>query len=194
MPLPLTVSCCSKIQIGFTFLVPAHLGSLGKRAVKRVCVCVWLFTCSDIDECAADNGGCSVFADCSNNAGSFSCSCRNGFTGDGMNCTGKLTIKFIRHNGSTSTIYTDTHTRTRSTVLFPGLPGWAGTRQGRGDGPKTSTSWASEAARAKAKWTVPHCGSVLPICLSLRPVGPIHIIIETVLIIIILTKPRAALR
>ena len=40
MPLPLTVSCFSKIQIGFTFLVPAHLGSPGKRAVERVCVCV----------------------------------------------------------------------------------------------------------------------------------------------------------
>ena len=39
MPLPLTVSCFSKIQIGFTFLVPAHLGSLGQRAVKRMCVC-----------------------------------------------------------------------------------------------------------------------------------------------------------
>jgi len=40
MPLPLTISCFSKIQTGFTFLVPAHLGSPGKRAVKRVCVCV----------------------------------------------------------------------------------------------------------------------------------------------------------
>jgi len=40
MPLPLTVSCFSKIQTGFTFLLPAHLGSSGKRAVKRVCVCV----------------------------------------------------------------------------------------------------------------------------------------------------------
>ena len=40
MPLPLTVSCFSKIQIGFTFLVPAHPGSPGQRAVKRVCVCV----------------------------------------------------------------------------------------------------------------------------------------------------------
>ena len=30
----------SKIKIGFTFLVPAHLGSSGKRAVKRVCVCL----------------------------------------------------------------------------------------------------------------------------------------------------------
>jgi len=40
MPLPLTVSCFSKIQIGVTFLVPAHPGSPGQRAVKRVCVCV----------------------------------------------------------------------------------------------------------------------------------------------------------
>ena len=38
MPLPLTVSCFSKIKIGFTFLVPAHLGSPGKRAIKRACV------------------------------------------------------------------------------------------------------------------------------------------------------------
>ena len=42
MPLPLTVSCFSKIQINFTFLVPAHPGSPGKSAVKRVCVCVCL--------------------------------------------------------------------------------------------------------------------------------------------------------
>jgi len=40
MPLPLTVSCFSKIQIGFTFLVPAYPGSPGQRTVKRVCVCV----------------------------------------------------------------------------------------------------------------------------------------------------------
>ena len=38
-PLPLTVSCFSKIQIGFAFLVPAHLGGPGERAVKRVFVC-----------------------------------------------------------------------------------------------------------------------------------------------------------
>jgi len=40
VPLPLTVSCSCKIQIGFTFLVPAHLGSPGQRAIKRMCVCV----------------------------------------------------------------------------------------------------------------------------------------------------------
>ena len=38
MPLPLTVSCVSEIQIGFNFLVLAHPGSPGIRAVKRVCV------------------------------------------------------------------------------------------------------------------------------------------------------------
>ena len=38
MPLLLTVSCFSKIQIGFTFLVLAHPGSPGKRAIKWVCV------------------------------------------------------------------------------------------------------------------------------------------------------------
>ena len=34
------LSCFSKIQIGFTFLALAHLGSPGQRAVKQVCVCV----------------------------------------------------------------------------------------------------------------------------------------------------------
>jgi len=47
-PLPLTVSCFSKIQIGFTFLVPAHpvgpgIGPLNGRVwvCVRVCVCVY---------------------------------------------------------------------------------------------------------------------------------------------------------
>jgi len=39
MLLPLTVSCFSKIQIRFTFLVLAHPGSPGKSVVKRVYVC-----------------------------------------------------------------------------------------------------------------------------------------------------------
>ena len=39
MPLLLTVSCFSKIQIGFTFLVPAHLGSPGKGPLNG-CACV----------------------------------------------------------------------------------------------------------------------------------------------------------
>ena len=41
LPLPLSVSCFSNIQIGFTFLVPAHLGSPGKGPLNGcVCVCI----------------------------------------------------------------------------------------------------------------------------------------------------------
>jgi len=53
MPLPFTISCFSKIQIGFTFLVPAHPGSPGQRAIKRVCVCV----CVKQTSLAIDSGG-----------------------------------------------------------------------------------------------------------------------------------------
>jgi len=42
MPLPLTVSCFSKIQISFTFLVPAHPGSPLNGCV---CVCVCMCVC-----------------------------------------------------------------------------------------------------------------------------------------------------
>jgi len=60
MPLPLAVSCFSKIQIGFTFLVPAHPGSPGKMAVKRtcvcVCVCVWLLKISFFASCPTATG------------------------------------------------------------------------------------------------------------------------------------------
>jgi len=44
MPLPLTTSCFSKIQIGFTFLVLADPVSPGQRAVKEVCVYLLLQT------------------------------------------------------------------------------------------------------------------------------------------------------
>jgi len=42
IPLPLTVSCFSKNQIGFTFLVPAHPGSPEKGPLNG-CVCVCVF-------------------------------------------------------------------------------------------------------------------------------------------------------
>ena len=57
MPLPLTVSCFSKIQIGFTFLVLGHPGSPGKRAVKRVCVCL----CVCVRACVCLCCACLVF-------------------------------------------------------------------------------------------------------------------------------------
>ena len=46
MPLPLTVSCFSKIQIGFTFLVPAAWVVPEKGPLNGcVCVCVCVFPC-----------------------------------------------------------------------------------------------------------------------------------------------------
>ena len=53
MRLPLNVSCFIEIQIGFTFLVPAHPGCPGKRAVKWVYVCVcWHEVAGvDVDRC-----------------------------------------------------------------------------------------------------------------------------------------------
>jgi len=61
LPLPLTGSCFSKIQLGFTFLLLAHPGSPGKRAVKRVCVCVlssvqWE-SCNRLGQCEGDLPG-----------------------------------------------------------------------------------------------------------------------------------------
>jgi len=47
LPLPLTVSCFSKIQIGFTFLVLADMGSPRKKGPLNWCmfVCVCLCVC-----------------------------------------------------------------------------------------------------------------------------------------------------
>ena len=49
MPLPLTVFCFSKIQVGLTFLVPAHLGSPRKEPLNGwVCVCVCACACAGV--------------------------------------------------------------------------------------------------------------------------------------------------
>ena len=46
------------------------------------------FLYSDIDECSADSSSCDENADCTNTDGSFRCTCKQGFTGDGENCQG----------------------------------------------------------------------------------------------------------
>ena len=67
MPPPLTVSCFSKIQIGFTFLVPAHPCSPGKGPLN-VCVCRGVKKTSralnnrrNRRQC---NAGCELESDC----------------------------------------------------------------------------------------------------------------------------------
>ena len=49
----------------------------------------WVF-CSDVDDCSAANNSCHGKAWCNNTQGSFTCSCKLGYEGDGYNCTGKI--------------------------------------------------------------------------------------------------------
>jgi len=60
MPLPLTVCCFCKIQIGFTFLVPAHPGSRGQRPVKRVLLLLLLYTIFEKVVCTRQRLGCDL--------------------------------------------------------------------------------------------------------------------------------------
>ena len=43
---------------------------------------------TDINECDQNMHNCDVNAICMNTNGSFTCSCNDGYTGDGMTCTG----------------------------------------------------------------------------------------------------------
>ena len=43
----------------------------------------------DIDECSSEKYPCDSNANCTNNDGSFSCSCQRGYTGNGLSCEGK---------------------------------------------------------------------------------------------------------
>ena len=51
---------------------------------------------SDLDECNVPGANnCSPNADCANSHGSFNCSCRPGYIGDGANCSGRFFEKPI---------------------------------------------------------------------------------------------------
>ncbi|KAG2446130.1 hypothetical protein HXX76_000727 [Chlamydomonas incerta] len=60
---------------------------------SRTCTCNAFWTganCeTDVDECGANNGGCSANAVCTNNEGaSPTCACNQGYLGNGLTCTG----------------------------------------------------------------------------------------------------------
>lgn len=66
---------------------------------------------SDIDECSADPSPCDADADCTNSEGSYSCACKQGFTGDGISCqgTGESCYYSFKHALSIINIYTVSH-------------------------------------------------------------------------------------
>lgn len=49
------------------------------------------FPFTDVDECT-DANPCDANGACQNTLGSFVCFCNNGFTGDGLTCTGSYVV------------------------------------------------------------------------------------------------------
>ena len=47
------------------------------------------FVVTDIDECLKEIHGCDVNAKCNNTLGSYKCTCKDGYEGNGTNCTGQ---------------------------------------------------------------------------------------------------------
>ena len=65
---------------------------VGSQQHGSYCFVVFYVMClnADIDECESEEDNCHVNAQCTNTEGSFTCSCKPGYTGDGINCTSKL--------------------------------------------------------------------------------------------------------
>ena len=53
----------------------------------------WLF--ADVNECQNGEHNCDVNARCNNTFGSFNCTCLQGYSGNGVNCSGKVAFVFI---------------------------------------------------------------------------------------------------
>ena len=53
---------------------------------------------ADINECTAGTNNCHPDATCTNNIGSFTCECNNGYYGDGTMCWGRSCITQSRKN------------------------------------------------------------------------------------------------
>jgi len=78
---------------GFCQLRCRHGGACLSEGSACACVPRWRWSganCSDVDECASNNGGCGggdeARARCTNTDGGFSCACRGGFGGDTKVC------------------------------------------------------------------------------------------------------------
>ena len=65
------------------------------RHIITYCLCLWLhytFYHTDIDECTEETDNCDDNGICTNTEGSFTCLCDPGFSGDGVQCEGKIIV------------------------------------------------------------------------------------------------------
>ena len=132
MPLPLTISCFSKNQTGFTFLVLAHPDSPGQTAVKRVFVLfvifmffsVWCWIMQATDQPLHAPKYPTPYC---NSSLTYIQRIQHWHTL--QQCLVHLApVECILQHDTTERrpvlqTHTHTHTHTRLTALFPGLPG-----------------------------------------------------------------------
>lgn len=79
---------CTDTDGAFTCACNQGYTGTGKACTLSPCASGLRFnassgTCQDIDECAEGTAGCHVNATCNNTSGSFTCTCRNGYSGNG---------------------------------------------------------------------------------------------------------------
>ena len=99
--------------------VIANLDTLGVASLVKVCIGITYFydfyhvlkafyrLSLDINECEdpGDNPTCHEHANCTDTEGSFECTCNTGFSGDGFNCTGSVTIRVIPISSGTLYVF-----------------------------------------------------------------------------------------
>jgi len=73
----------------FSFLFVSLLNSIKTTKYE---ILIFNFNLIDIDECLTNNGGCDMNAICENTIGSRNCTCSDGFSGNGINCLGRIHI------------------------------------------------------------------------------------------------------
>lgn len=61
---------------------------LRTRSSFRISLMLYLCTYADVDECATLENDCHENANCTNNVGSYYCTCITGYTGNGTLCEG----------------------------------------------------------------------------------------------------------
>ena len=59
----------------------------------------FFYVLSDFDECSLEPNPCGDNTDCTNTEGSYSCSCKKGFTGNVLACKGMCSLTVFKQLG-----------------------------------------------------------------------------------------------